>query len=86
MKKIALFLATLSLSAPTHAATVTIDLDRWNQITEASKTICRTGVDVPGPIVPIIDRQSSYLHLNQEEKLLLVSLCILYIKGRIDAR
>ncbi len=86
MKKIALIIAALSLPVSAQASTVTIDLDRWNQITEASKTICRTGVDVPGPIVPIIDRQSSYLHLNQEEKLLLVSLCILYVKGRVDAQ
>lgn len=86
MKKLFLFLSALSLSSPAHATTVTIDLYRWREITEASKAICRTVMDAPGPAAQIMKREAAYLNLNTEEQFLLTNLCILYIKGRIDAR
>lgn len=83
MRKI-IFAAALVASTPAQAQSVYLDLDRMSVITEAAKTICREVMDQPGPAVPILERESAYLRLNQDERLYLVSLCVMYAKGRGD--
>lgn len=66
------------------AQTISISLNRHALIKEAAKTICRASIDRPGKAGDIMDQESAYLRLTQDEKLYLVSLCILYTQGRID--
>ena len=74
--------------APTaaNAQTIVLGLNRSNVITEAAKTICRVGMETKGDAVVTINRESAYLNLNQDEKLYLLSLCVLYAQGRVDGR
>ena len=85
LKAIVLAAAVLS-AAPANAQPVVIDLNRMNVITEAAKSICRAGLEKSGGPVEIVDRESSYLKLNQAERLYLYSLCVLYAQGQTDAR
>lgn len=84
MRKILIATIALSFATPANAASVVLDLDRMEVITEAAKTVCREVMDQPGPAVPILERESAYLRLNQDERLYLVSLCVMYAKGRGD--
>ena len=83
MRKI-IFAAALVASTPAQAQSVYLDLNRMEVITEAAKTICRNVMDKPGPAVPILERESAYLRLNQDERLYLINLCLLCGKGRND--
>lgn len=84
MRKILIATIALSFATPANAESVVLDLDRMSVITEAAKTICREVMDQPGPAEPILTRESAYLRLNQDERLYLVNMCILYAKGRVD--
>ena len=68
------------------AQSIGINLDRMNLITEAAYRICRQSMDGPsGQAGKILERESAYLNLNKDEKLYLLSLCVLYGQGRIDS-
>lgn len=80
-----LIAASVALTpAVASAQTVSISLTRHALIKEAAKTICRASIDRQGKAADILEDESAYLKLNQDEKLYLVSLCILYAQGRID--
>lgn len=74
--------------APTaaNAQNIVINLDRSTLIKEAAKTICRAAMERKGSAVEILKRESAYLDLTQDERLYLLSLCILYAQGRNDAQ
>lgn len=82
-----LFPVAFLLSAtPASAQSIGINLDRMNLITEAAYRICRQSMDGPsGQAGKILERESAYLSLNKDEKLYLLSLCVLYGQGRIDS-
>lgn len=74
--------------APTAASaqSIVIDLNRSTIIKEAAKTICRASMERKGSAVATLNSESAYLSLNEDERLYLISLCILYAQGRVDAR
>lgn len=72
--------------AVANAQTVVLDLNRSTLIKEAAKTICRASMERKGSAVATLNSESAYLNLNEDEKLYLLSLCILYAQGRVDAR
>ena len=74
--------------APTaaNAQNLIINLDRSTLIKEAAKSICRASMERKGSAVAILKQESAYLNLTEDEKLYLLSLCILYAQGRVDGR
>ena len=68
-----------------NAQNIVIDLDRSTLIKEAAKTICRAAMERKGSAVAILTQESAYLRLTDDERLYLLSLCILYAQGRNDA-
>lgn len=81
-----LIAASVALTpAVASAQTVSISLNRHALIKEAAKTICRYVLETKGDAATLMDQQSAYLKLNEDETLYLTSLCILYAQGRIDA-
>lgn len=70
--------------AVANAQTVVLDLNRSVVIKEAAKTICRAGMETKGSAVKAVERESAYLDLNQDEKLYLMTLCVLYAQGMVD--
>ena len=81
---IAASVALTPVAASAQTINVVISLERHSLIQEAAKTICRAAIDRTGSAVAIMNEQSAYLKLNQDERLYLNSLCILYAQGRID--
>ena len=80
-----LIAASVALTpAAASAQTVSITLTRHSLIKEAAKTICRASMERKGSAADTLEAESAYLKLNQDERLYLVSLCILYAQGRID--
>ena len=67
-----------------NAQTVVLDLNRSTLIKEAAKTICRAGMETKGSAVKAVERESAYLDLNRDEKLYLMTLCVLYAQGMVD--
>lgn len=76
--------AALALSSTPANAQMMIGDGRYEVIKEAAKSICRTVMEADGSAGKTFERESSYLNLNPDEKLYLLSLCILYAQGRID--
>ena len=86
MIKYLLPVAFLLSAAPASAQSIDLNLDRMNVITEAAYRICRQSMDGPsGQAAKILERESGYLNLSKDEKLYLLSLCVLYGQGRIDS-
>ena len=67
-----------------NAQTLVLDLNRSTLIKEAAKTICRAGMETKGSAVKAVERESAYLGLNRDEKLYLMTLCVLYAQGMVD--
>lgn len=67
-----------------NAQNIVINLDRSTLINEAAKTICRAAMERKGSAMDILTRDSAYLRLTDEERLYLISLCVLYAQGRVD--
>lgn len=80
-----LIAAVVALTPTVANAQMMISSGRQSVLTEAAKSICRTVMDSKGKAGDIFDREVSYLRLTPDEKLYLLSLCVLYGQGRIDS-
>ena len=80
------FIAMTLALVPTAAQAqgMMISASRQNTLTEAAKTICRTVLESRGTASDSFKREVSYLRLNSDEELYMLSLCILYAQGRVD--
>lgn len=76
--------AVLAFTPTVANAQMMITSGRQSVLTEASKTICRTVIESKGKASEIFDREVSYLRLNSDETLYMLSLCVLYAQGRLD--
>ena len=76
--------AALLFTATPASAQIMITSGRQEVLTEAAKTICRTVMEGKGKAGDTFDREVSYLRLNADEHLYMLSLCILYAQGRVD--
>lgn len=83
MFKYAIAAALLVTSTPASAQ-IMITSSRQGLIHEAAKAICRDTMEAPGKAGDIFDRETSHLRLNADEKLYMLSLCVLYAQGRVD--
>ena len=79
------FIAAVVAFTPTAAsAQMMITSGRQTVIKEAAKTVCRNVMETTGQAGDIFDRETVYLRLNGDEKLYMLSLCVLYAQGMID--
>lgn len=78
-------IAAIALVTPSAASaqSVSVNINRFEIIVEASKTICRIGMNAKDA-GKSVDQNSAYLKLNTDERLLMLSLCVLYAQGRVD--
>ena len=76
--------AALLVTATPASAQIMITSGRQEVIHEAAKTICRMTMESPGKAGDIFDRETAYLRLNADEKVYMLSLCVLYAQGRVD--
>ena len=76
--------AALLVTATPASAQMMITSGRQSTLTEAAKTICRSAMETKGNAGDIFDRETVYLRLNADEKLYMLSLCVLYAQGRVD--
>ena len=76
--------AVVAFTPTAASAQMMITSGRQSVLTEAAKTICRSAMETKGNAGDIFDRETVYLRLNADEKLYMLSLCVLYAQGRVD--
>ena len=76
--------AVVAFTPTAASAQMMITSGRLNVLTEAAKTVCRSAMETKGNAGDIFDRDTVYLRLNNDEKLYMLSLCVLYAQGRVD--
>lgn len=86
MRKVMMALALLMV--PTQAGAqmvnVTVDIDRWDSLKKLAPMVCKAASKSPvGQSVKTMD--SFGVTLTPDERLLMLTLCSLYIQGKIDA-
>jgi hypothetical protein len=76
----------LALSPPAHAETqLYLSAERLEQIAEDSKTICWLALKGPTEqIGPVLDRETAKRGYTTRDKVVLGSLCKVYLEGQVD--
>lgn len=85
MRKVMMALALVMVPSQAGAqmVNVTIDVDRWDVVKNAAPIVCRAASKAPaGQVVQKMD--SFGVTLTDAERLLMITLCGLYIQGKID--
>ena len=76
--------AVVAFTPTAASAQMMVTSGRQGLIHEAAKSICRTTMEAKGNAGDLFDRETAYLRLNSDEKLYMLSLCVLYAQGRVD--
>lgn len=86
MRKVMMALALVMVPTQVSAQMVeiTIDIDRWDALKKVAPVVCKAvSKSAPGRSVKTMD--SFGVTLTPDERLLMITLCGLYLQGQIDA-